>query len=134
MSRSHVETVRGIFERWNAGDHSVPEEDLHPAVELESRFSSVRGEPYRGHAGIEEWMRDLDEHFAEWRLRVDDVREVGNTVIVIGGVQLRGRASDVAFDQPTAWVVDFGTDGRITRGRIYSDADAALKAVGQGDP
>jgi len=132
MSRGHVETVRRLFERWNAGDHSIPQEDLDPAVELESPLSSVRGEPYRGHAGIEEWMRDLDEHFVEWRLRVDDVREVGNAVIAIGGVRLRGRASDVAFDQPTAWVLDFGTDRRITRARIYLDADAALKAVGLG--
>jgi ketosteroid isomerase-like protein len=118
------------MDRWNAGDHSVPRDDLDPDVELESPLSSVAGEPYRGHAGIEQWIRDLDEQFAEWHNRTDDVREVGNAVIAIGVISLRGRGSGVAFDQPMAWVFDFGTDGRITRGRIYLDVHAALEAVG----
>jgi ketosteroid isomerase-like protein len=124
--------VRRLFERWNAGDRSIPPADLDPAVELESPLSSVLGRPYRGQAGIAQWIRDVDEQFAEWRLRVDDVREVGNAVIAIGGIHLRGRNSGVALDQPGAWVVEFGSDHRITRVRIYLEADAALKAVGIG--
>ena len=130
MSQENIETVRRFFERWNAGDHSVRPEDLDPAVELESPLSSLAGEPYRGHAGIEKWVRDLDEQFVEWQLRLDDVREVGSTVVAIGGISLRGRASGVAFDQPMSWVIDFGTDGRLTRLRIYLDADGALGAAG----
>jgi ketosteroid isomerase-like protein len=128
-----VEVVRTIFQRWNAGDHSVPTAYLDPAVELESALSSVSGEPYRGHAGFEEWIRDLDEQFAEWRLRLDEVREVGDTVIAIGGIHLRGRTSGVALDQPAAWVGDFGTDHRLRRARIYLDPAEALKALGLAD-
>jgi ketosteroid isomerase-like protein len=130
MSKENVEVVRATFERWNAGDHSVPTEYLDPSVELESALSSVLGEPYRGHAGFEEWIRDLDDQFAEWRLRLDEVRDVGDVVIAIGGIHLRGRASDVAFDQPAAWVGHFGTDHRLTRVRIYLDPAEALRAVG----
>jgi ketosteroid isomerase-like protein len=130
MSQENVEVLRAIFDRWNAGDRSAITEYLDPAVELESPLSSVSGEPYRGHAGIEEWIHDLDEQFAERRLRLDDVREVGNAVIAIGGIHLRGRTSGVALDQPAAWIGDFGADHRITRARIYLDVDAALEAVG----
>jgi hypothetical protein len=61
-----VEVVRAIFERWNAGDHGVPREYLDPGVELESALSSVSGEPYRGHAGFRQWIRDLDERASIW--------------------------------------------------------------------
>jgi ketosteroid isomerase-like protein len=130
MSHENVEVVRAIFERWNAGDHSVPTEYLDPAVELESALSSVSGEPYRGHAGFEEWTRDLDEQFAEWRLRLDEVRDVGDMVIAIGGIHLRGRTSGLALDQPAAWVGHFGADHRLTRAHIYLDPAEALEAVG----
>src|SRR5438874_1250690 len=127
MSRENVEVVRALVEHWNAGVRSVLTEYLDPAVELESPFSSVSGPPYRGHAGIEEWTRELDEQFSVWRLRLDDVREVGNTVIAVGSVHGRGRASGIVFDQPSAVVAAFGSDHRISRARIYADVDAALK-------
>src|SRR5687768_16167958 len=118
MPQENVETLRRLFERWNTGERGVPAEDLDPARELESPFASTIGEPYRGPDGIAQWMRDLDENFVEWRLALDEVREVGNTVVGIGTSRLRGRTSGVAFDQPTAWVVEFGADHRITRARI----------------
>jgi ketosteroid isomerase-like protein len=130
MSRENVEVVWKLFERWNSGDHTAPTEYLDPSVELETPFSSVSGEPYRGHAGVEEWIRDLDEQFSVWRYCLDDVREVGNAVIAIGSVYGRGRGSGIEFDQPSALVVDFGTSHRITRVRIHLDVDAALEAVG----
>ena len=47
VSQRNVETVRRLFERWNAGDRSIPPEELDPAVELESptsMSSSLSGE------------------------------------------------------------------------------------------
>jgi ketosteroid isomerase-like protein len=130
MSQENVEVVRALVEHWNAGVRSGLTDYLDPAVELESPFSSVSGTPYRGHAGIEEWTRELDEQFSVWRLRLDDVREVGNTVIAVGSAHGRGRTSGIEFDQPSAVIAAFGSDHRITRARIYADVDAALKAVG----
>jgi ketosteroid isomerase-like protein len=95
MSQGRVEMVRAICDRWDAGDHSVPTETLDPAVEFETPLSSVSGEPYRGHAGIEQLLRDIDEQFAEWRFRIDDAREVGNAVLAIGVVHGGGRASSI---------------------------------------
>ncbi len=48
MPASNVEIVRAFAEQWNAGVRGVPTEVFDPAVELESPFSSVVGEPYRG--------------------------------------------------------------------------------------
>ena len=130
MSQENVEAVRAVIEHFNAGDRTVPEELLAPGFELETPLSSVSGTPYRGYAGILEWLRDLDEQFSDWHNRIDDVREIGDNVIAVGSVHVRGRVSGFEIDQPAAWVGHFGTDHRLMRARIYLDPAEALKAVG----
>jgi ketosteroid isomerase-like protein len=130
MSQQNIEITRALYGRWNSGDRPDPAKYCDAAVELESPFSSVVGEPYRGVGGVEEWMRDVDEQFSEWKVGVDDMRAVGDTVISIGSVQARGRASGISFDRPMAWVSVFGEDHRIMRLRIYVDIDEALRDVG----
>jgi hypothetical protein len=66
VSRDRVELVRAMFERDR--DFAVLPEYVDPAIELESPFSSVVGEPYRGYAGIEQWTRDIDEQFIQWSI------------------------------------------------------------------
>jgi ketosteroid isomerase-like protein len=130
MSPENVEIVRAVIEHWNAGDRTVPRELLAPDFELETPFSSVSGTPYRGYAGIEEWLRDLDEQFSEWQNRIDDIHEVGDNVVATGSVHIRGRISGFEIDQPASWVGHVGSDHRLTRARIYLDPAEALKAVG----
>jgi hypothetical protein len=127
-----VEIVRAIIERWNAGERSVETlpDYFDPAIELESPLSSVVGEPYRGYAGLERWVRELDEQFAEWRISLDDVRQIDNEVLAIVTVNARGRASDISLEFPSAIVHHFGHDHRVQRIRIYPDVNEALEAVG----
>lgn len=132
MSRDLVAIIRALIEHWSVGERgsvSLPEY-FDPAIELQSPLSSVVGEPYRGYAGIEQWVSDVDEQFGEWSIRLDDVRQVGNQVIAIGTVNARGRASDVALQFSSATVHDFGSDDRVMRMHIYADVGEGLKAVG----
>jgi ketosteroid isomerase-like protein len=124
--------VRALFGRWNAGQHGAEAfpDYFDPAIELESPFSSIRGEPYRGYAGMEEWVRDQDEQFAVWSISPDEVRQIGSQVIVTATVEARGRTSDITLHVRSATVVDFASDHRLKRVRIYTDVDEARKAVG----
>lgn len=132
MSRKDVEVVRALIELWNSGERDFGRfpEYLDPAIELESPFSSVVGEPYRGYAGIEQWVRDIDEQFAEWQIAADDMRDVGDRVIAISTIKARGRASDVALQIPAAAVFWFSDAHRITLARVYLRVEEALKAAG----
>jgi ketosteroid isomerase-like protein len=133
MSQENVEIIRSLIEHFNAGDRTVPAELLDPDFELETPFSSVSGTQYRGHAGIGEWLRELDEQFSRWQNRLDNIRENGDIVIVTGSLRARGRVSGLEFDQPATWVGQFGADHRLTRARIYLDPAEALKAAGLAD-
>jgi ketosteroid isomerase-like protein len=129
MSQRNIDSVSTLIERWNSGEREISPE-IDPAIELESPFSAVRGEPYRGHAGIREWFQAIDEQFSAWRIDVDDLREVDRDVLGTGYVHLRGRASGVELEQPFALVVSFGAGDRIKRVRIYTEIEAAQRAVG----
>jgi ketosteroid isomerase-like protein len=132
VSQQNVEVVRTLIEQWNAGDRDLERssEYLDPAIELESPLSSLAGEPYRGYSGIERWMRDLDEQFAEWAINVDEVRHVRETVVTIVTVNARGRASGAPLEFDAAAVFNFGRDHKLIRVHIHPDVEEALKAVG----
>lgn len=135
MSQESVGTVRALIAGWNAGDRDMTRlsKYLDPTIELESPFSSVVGEPYRGHAGIEQWMRDLDEQFDEWTIGVVQTREAGDQVLVTGTVRARGRSSGATIEFDAATVCDLTRDHRLARIHIYLDAEEALKAVGPAE-
>jgi len=132
VSQGRVDIVRALFERWNAGDHGneLFPEYFDPAIELESPLASVVGEPYRGYAGMERWVGDLDEQFTLWSICTDEVRQIGNRVLTLTTVRARGRASEVALQFPSAGIIEFADDDRITRIDIYLDVGEALKAAG----
>jgi hypothetical protein len=132
MSQGNVEVVRALTDRWNTGarDLSAFQRYVNPACELESPFSSLAGEPYRGYEGLERWLRDNDEQFSEWQVEADDVRDVGDQVILIATITAKGRESGVVLRFPIATVFTFGSDRRIWQARIYTEVDDALKAVG----
>ena len=132
MAQPPAEAALALVERWNRGERSAPAELVDPAVELQSPFSSVAGEPYRGYDGIERWARDVDDQFSQWRMEVDDVSTHDGRALVLGTVHARGRGSDIELSQAAATVVDFAADGRVKRLRFYVDVDAARDAVRPG--
>jgi len=114
MSQEDVEIARALIALWNTGDRGALAGALadycDPAIELEGPLSSVSGEPYRGYAGIERWVRDLDEQFQEWRISIDNVHQEGDHVIAVVAVNATGRASNVALHFASATVAQFGSD------------------------
>jgi SnoaL-like domain len=135
MLQDRVQMTRALVELWNTRGRGVERahELVDPTIELESPLSSVAGEPYRGYAGIERWVRDLEEQFVEWSIAVDDVREIAGQVIAVVTVQARGRASDVPLQFSAASLHTFAPDNRVTRVRIYRDVSEALEAVESGE-
>lgn len=132
MTVSKIELARELLARWNAGRHGMAdlEELFDPAFEMESPLSAVSGEPYRGYAGVERWVQDLDTQFSRWHIDTTEVREVGERVLMISTISARGRTSGVELEFPSAGVLCFAPDGRLARVRIYADVQEALAAVG----
>jgi ketosteroid isomerase-like protein len=73
--------------------------------------------------------RGYTQSFERFDLWLDDVRDLGDEVLAIGGLNLRARGSGLDMKEPMGWVVEF-RDGRVARMRFYAQPADALEAVG----
>jgi ketosteroid isomerase-like protein len=131
MSRENVETVRRSFEGWNRGDFGAWLEGAHPEIEWSSaivRRMEGAETVYRGTDGMRSYW---DEWHAVWDVTIDvtEARDLGETVLVLGRLHTRGRASGIDVDQPVAFVFEFD-DALARRVRSYLDPQQAMEAAG----
>jgi ketosteroid isomerase-like protein len=129
MSRENVETAKGWIDRWNRGERSLPNDEIHSDVEVESRF---RPEPYYGPEGFQQWIGEIDEQFQEWRIAVEVWRDEGDDVVALGRIHLRGRTSAVELDQEVGAILEV-RDGKLFRLRLFASPEETLEAAGLPD-
>ncbi len=130
MSQENVEFARSVFSRWNAGERRFLDAEIHPDVVLVSR---LLGKAVHGRAGVRRYLREIDEHFDEWTMEIEDWRDAGDCVAALGHVRFRGRQSGVAFDQRVGILFEI-RGGQLLRFETFLDEPAdALKAAGVAD-
>jgi ketosteroid isomerase-like protein len=127
VSTDRHDLIRGLFDRWNTGDREIDEAAVDPDAEI---HSAMTGATYRGYGGIKDWMAEIDDQFESWKVWPEEFRDLPDgSVLVLGQVQIRGRASGVALDQPVAWLIGFA-GGRLAEMKIFADHQSALDAAG----
>jgi ketosteroid isomerase-like protein len=127
MSEENVDFARSVFDRWNAGERTFPDEEIHPDVVLVSR---LLGQAVRGRAGVRRYLREIDQQFDEWTMEIEDWRDAGDRVAALGHVRLHGRRSGVEFDQPVGILFEI-RDGQLLRFETFIDDPIdALRAAG----
>ena len=130
MRQETLDLIRSGIAALNRGDIDGMLRPLHPEVELEPLRAVLEGSVYRGHEGLREWLRDMDEDWEDFAIEVIDLREVGGDhVLVEARIRARARASGVEVAALGAWLCDV-RDEKVTRVRFYSDAKSAVEAVG----
>jgi ketosteroid isomerase-like protein len=131
MSRENVDAVRRCLDGWNRGDVDAWLETAHPEVEFVSEIATgMEGDEavLRGVAELHQYWNDWH---SIWNLKIEpgEMRDLGETVLVLGRLRARGEASGVSLEQPVAYVFEF--DGGLARRvRAYLDPQVALEAVG----
>ena len=72
---------------------------------------------------------DTAESFEVFQAEFTDVRDLGDRVLAIGTVHIRGRGGGVDMDIPAAAVATF-EDGKMARWEDFRERALALEAVG----
>jgi ketosteroid isomerase-like protein len=132
MSRANVEAFKRSIEAYNRKDVEGLLAGLDTEVEWRPVLPVVLGgrtTVYRGHDGIREMLRDLDEILEERHLDFSEIHDVGNRVVAVGRLTIRGRASGVPTESPFGWLGEF-SNGKATRIRTYLSPDEALEIAG----
>jgi ketosteroid isomerase-like protein len=132
MSQENVEAFRGAIEAYNRRDIDAFLKIFDPMVETRPLTLAMFGQEasmYRGHEGIRQFIRDVDEVLPEMQVEPLEIRDLGERIVARGRLHARGRASGAEIESPVSWLVDF-KNGRVIRMRDYLDFTEALEAAG----
>ena len=115
---------RGV-EAVNAADVDAALEVVHPEIEFLPARSAVQG-AYRGHDGIRRFFEDNKENFELFRGTYPELRHVApDRMVALGTVRVRGKASGVEAEVPSAILIDF-REGQIVRFEDLGDEWTAM--------
>jgi ketosteroid isomerase-like protein len=123
-----IEVVKAMFAAFADRDLDTVLALSHPDIE----FTAVTGEqagrtePYRGHAGMRQYFRDVAAVWEELRLTPREFRPEGDVILVTGKVSARSSARTISGSTGWIWRV---RDGKIVYGRVYDSAADAIAAL-----
>ena len=111
----------------------------HPQYEVFTfTVGVVEAQPFRGHAGIADWMAHELEPWAEWHVEPAEVRDVGDRVLVRATVTARGKGSSVELDADAGMVFrsprSRGAVGVAEAERRNETRGRPLEALARGEP
>jgi ketosteroid isomerase-like protein len=130
MASANLDLVRSILAAWERGDYSSVEW-AHPEIEwvIADGPSPGRTEP----AGIAEGWRDFLSAWEEYRIEVDEYRELDDArVLVFVHQSGRGKTSGLELGQMQAKGANLFEvrGGKVTRHVLYFDRERALADLG----
>jgi ketosteroid isomerase-like protein len=109
-----VTLVEAAIDAYNARDVGRLCSLMTDDVELRPPVSALTGHAYRGHAGIAEWLRDVEESFASAEIVPLELRDLGAKVLALTEFVVEGNESRVPLGSELGLVCD------IAGGRIAS--------------
>jgi ketosteroid isomerase-like protein len=130
MSQENVEIVRRCIESMNNRDLSQVLELLDPDVEIDLSRNIFNPHVYRGHSGVEEWRRVVEDVWDDFRSVLEELIDAGDNVVAALTIGGKGRESgvDVKMRLFNVWTLSDSKVVRLVGG--YRDRAEALEAAG----
>jgi ketosteroid isomerase-like protein len=131
-SQETVEAFKRAIEAYNRRDIDAFLEAIDSEVEWHGALQALLESEvtvYRGHEGVRQWVRDIDEALADIRLELPEIRDLGDRIVAIGWLRARGQASGAETESPFGCVVEW-RNGRATRLLSFLSQAEALEAAG----
>ena len=118
--------MRDVFSRWNEGEREFDDAVFEESLAI---HSALTGDVYEGVDGLRTWAAEIDDQFKDWNLVVDEVQELSSDrVLASGEIQMTGRQSEIAIEQPASWIIDL-VGGRIAAIRNFIGRESAAEFV-----
>ena len=100
-------------------------------IDLRPPVSALSGRAYRGHDGIVQWLRDVDESFSTAQIEPLELRDLGDRVVALTRFDVEGHGSRVPLGSELGLVL-MVADGRLTSWvGFFSHAEALDAATGR---
>jgi ketosteroid isomerase-like protein len=129
----NLDLVRSIYADWECGDFSRIDW-AEPDIEFDVIIGDVPAETRTGFAGMAESFRGFLSAWADYRLEVDEYRELDGERVLALYHATRGRAKTSGVDirqmRTNGATLLHIRAGKVTRLVIYPYADRALSDLG----
>jgi ketosteroid isomerase-like protein len=103
-------------------------DDFDEALVLRDHQSPDQGE-YHGHDGWRRWIEDWSAAWTEWNVDVEEIREAGDSVLVLIHHTARGHSTGMELDSHDGILYGF-RDGKVVTVDYYTGRERALEAAG----
>ena len=128
VSQADVTLVQQFWERFlTTGE--VPWDLVHEGIEVHDHDTPDQG-AYSGRDGVERWLRDWSDAWADWNSEPEEFIDAGDAVVVVVRMRAKGSGSGLELDRQDAVVYRFQEE-KIARADYYNSKAQALEAVGQ---
>jgi ketosteroid isomerase-like protein len=130
MSQENVEVVRRTLEAVSDRDADLLSSYIAAEMEWEPAGpAAVEGVAYRGRVEITGAIAELWTTWEVFRFEETQVRDLGDSILWLGHVHVKGSASHLELDQEFANHVQV-RDGKIVRAKAFLAWQEALDAAG----
>jgi ketosteroid isomerase-like protein len=129
MSQENVELVRRAIAAFNAREVETLVSLCDPECDFLPFRAQLEGLIYRGHEGMRQFMRDIEEDWETYRIDASEFRERGDRVAALGQVTAQGRGTGMHIESTAGFVFEV-RDGLAMSIVSHSDASAALAELG----
>jgi ketosteroid isomerase-like protein len=130
MSQERVEIVRQGIEAWNRHDFEHGADSLADDVEwIPASPAAVEQAVYQGKADVARAFNQIWDTWDLWEFEEQEVRDLGDSVLWLGRVHMRGGASQVEITQEAANLLEFDGE-KIVRVRGFRSWQDAIEAAG----
>lgn len=125
-----MESCRRAIDAWNRRDLDGWLDQAAPDVEwIPASPAAVEHSVCRGHEEVRQAFTAIWETWEEFRFEETEIRDLGDSLLWLGRVHARGRASHVELDQDFAIHV-LGRDDKAIRAEAFLSWQEWLEAAG----
>jgi len=129
MSEENAQIARLMGEYFNSGDREAFQELFAPDAEIIPLRAALEGTVYRGPSSAADFWADADESWETMGFDPDEIRDLGDRVLLTGRLRAKGRQTGVEVDSQMGLIASFA-DGKVTRFQTYATVAEALEAAG----
>ena len=135
MSENKIEILKRVEEAWNRDDLDafldLADADIKWHTAIEPFFEGTES-VFRGHDGVRElWESYRGETFQRLEIRLDEFRDLGESVLALGEAKIIGQTSQVQLTTEVAQLFTF-RGGKIVSSHDFLSHTEGLKAAGLG--
>ena len=127
MAQENLELARELLDAFKRHDAEAAVDLIDPGAEFYALGANGDERIYLGHDGVRQYLEDVTQAGHELELLPQEYHEVGEYVVALGMIHARSDAKYLAESVAWVWKIE---RGKSVWGRVYTDPDEALAAMG----